>query len=183
MAAIFAFRCSCCGELHEGSPSIGFDAPLHYAELDADERAAQAQLGDDLCTIDHTDRRDHFVRVCLELPIHGHADPFVWGVWVSLSAENFARYRETWDAPDTADRYFGWFCNRLPGYPGCVPGSSSSRANIPWRSTSTRVSACRVRRPLPSWCCTRAGMTIRRQVKRASSMLGPGTLGSFLPRG
>jgi hypothetical protein len=104
MAAIFAFRCSCCGELHEGSPSIGFDAPLHYAELDADERAAQAQLGDDLCTIDHTDRRDHFVRVCLE-------------VWVSLSAENFARYRETWDAPDTADRYFGWFCNRLPGYP------------------------------------------------------------------
>jgi hypothetical protein len=57
------------------------------------------------------------VRVCLELPIHGHAEPFVWGVWVSLSAENFARYRETWDAPDTADRYFGWFCNRLPGYP------------------------------------------------------------------
>ena len=120
MAAIFAFRCSCCGELHEGSPSIGFDAPLHYAELDAAEREAQVRLGSDLCTIDHDDHRDHFVRACLEIPIHGHAEPFVWGVWVSLSAENFARYRDTWEAPETTDRYFGWLCNRLPGYPDTV---------------------------------------------------------------
>ncbi len=117
MGTTFAFRCSCCGELHEGLPDIGFDAPLHYAELDDDERAARAELGGDLCTIDHDDRRDHFVRACLEIPVHGHAEPFVWGVWVSLSAVNFARYRDSWDAPDPEDRYFGWFCNRLPGYP------------------------------------------------------------------
>lgn len=117
MGALFAFRCGCCGELHEGSPSIGFDMPHHYAELDAAERAALGELGSDLCTITYPDRRDHFVRVCLEVPIHGHAEPFTWGVWVSLSATSFARYRDTWNDPDPADRYFGWFCNRLPGYP------------------------------------------------------------------
>ena len=117
MAAIFAFRCSCCGELHEGSPSIGFDAPLHYHQLDAAERDAHATLDSDLCTIDHDQGRDHFVRACLEIPIRGHVEPFVWGVWVSLSAENFARYRDSWDTPDLDDSYFGWFCNRLPGYP------------------------------------------------------------------
>ncbi|MDX1594745.1 MAG: DUF2199 domain-containing protein, partial [Gammaproteobacteria bacterium] len=100
MAAIFTFRCSCCGARHEGAPSIGFDVPHHYAELDEAERAAMARLGSDLCTIDHGDRRDHFVRACLEVPIVGHDEAFVWGVWVSLSAANFARYRETWDAPD-----------------------------------------------------------------------------------
>lgn len=117
MAAIFAFRCSCCGDLHEGAPSIGFDAPHHYAELDPQEQAAQATLGSDLCTIEHADGCDYFVRACLEIPILGHAEPFIWGVWVSLSAANFARYRDSWTAPDLDDRYFGWFCNRLPGYP------------------------------------------------------------------
>jgi hypothetical protein len=117
MGALFAFRCSCCGALHEGSPSIGFDMPHPYAELDAAERAALGELGSDLCTITYPDRRDHFVRVCLEVPIHGHAEPFTWGVWVSLSAANYVLYVDTWDAPDPDARWFGWFSNRLPGYP------------------------------------------------------------------
>ena len=117
MAAIFAFRCSCCGELHEGAPSIGFDAPHHYAGLNETERETLATLGSDLCTIDHDEGRDHFVRACLETPIHGHGDPFIWGVWISLSAENFTRYQELPDPPPPGESYFGWFSNRLPGYP------------------------------------------------------------------
>ena len=30
MAAIFAFKCRKCDELHEGSPSFAFDAPATY---------------------------------------------------------------------------------------------------------------------------------------------------------
>jgi len=37
---------------------------------------------------------------------------------VSLSETNFQRYRETLRRPaDASGPYFGWFCNRLPGYP------------------------------------------------------------------
>jgi len=55
--------------------------------------------------------------VLLEIPIHRHREPFRWGVWVSLSQENFQRYLDTWDDPDESDCYFGWFSNRLPFYP------------------------------------------------------------------
>ena len=40
----------------------------------------------------------------------------MWGVWVSLSQNNFERYRETYDEPVETDEYFGWLCNRLPFY-------------------------------------------------------------------
>jgi hypothetical protein len=120
MAAIFAFKCSCCAEVHEGAPSFGFDAPMYYSELTEAERAAKAKLGSDLCTIDHEEGTDYFARVCLEVPIHGHEDPFLWGIWVSLSEQSFQRYRDTWDEPVESDAYFGWFSNRLPVYPDTV---------------------------------------------------------------
>ena len=55
--------------------------------------------------------------MCLEVPIHGVREPFLWGVWVSLSRESFERYVSTYKAPVTTDRYFGWLCNALPCYP------------------------------------------------------------------
>jgi hypothetical protein len=50
MAAIFAFKCNCCGDIHEGSPSFAFRAPDHYAELSA-EQQAKNKLSDDLCMV------------------------------------------------------------------------------------------------------------------------------------
>ncbi|MFP5409514.1 MAG: DUF2199 domain-containing protein [Gammaproteobacteria bacterium] len=38
MGAIFAFKCSCCGELHEGSPSFAFNAPDQYASLSKEQK-------------------------------------------------------------------------------------------------------------------------------------------------
>ena len=140
MAAIFAFRCSCCGELHEGAPSIGFDAPHHYAVLNETERDTLATLGSDLCTIDHDEGRDHFVRACLEIPIHGHGDPFIWGVWISLSAENFARYQELPDTPPPGESYFAaenpkgelgfYFRSKGGGYPDRMYIRAPSFSNL-----------------------------------------------------
>ncbi len=115
MAAIFSFRCSCCGEVHEGSPSFGFRAPAPYLEQSEAVREA-GNLGTDLCRYSDEDGEHFFIRVCLEVPIHGVEEPFLWGVWVSLSESSFARYLETYDSPDTHDRYFGWFSNYLPYY-------------------------------------------------------------------
>lgn len=119
MASIFAFKCKTCGETHEGSPSFSFDAPWHYSCL-SEEDKAKAMLSSDLCVIGHDEGTDRFIRVVLEIPILSIEEPFMWGVWVSLSEQNFERYLETWEAPDESDSYFGWFCNRLPYYPDTV---------------------------------------------------------------
>jgi len=116
VAAIYAFVCKCCGKIHEGSPSIAFDAPWHYSCLTDDEKKALAKLSSDFCKIAYDDRTDYFIRTVLEVPIHGHDDPFTWGVWVSLSGKSFARYVETFDTPVAGEGYFGWLCNRLPWY-------------------------------------------------------------------
>jgi hypothetical protein len=120
MAGIFAFRCAQCGELHEGSPSFAVAAPMHYEQLDAAQRAAMATLTADTCEIRHPDHVDRFVRVCLEIPIHGVDEPFVWGVWVTLSEANYARYLSLRDAPADGEAWFGWFSTYLPVYPDTI---------------------------------------------------------------
>lgn len=117
MAAIFAFKCSCCGETHEGSPSIGYRMPDQYASLSEEQQATTGTLSEDLCTITHEDGVDRFIRAVLEVPIHGVEEPFLWGVWVSLSEKSFNRYLETYDDPVEGDGFFGWVCNEIPGYP------------------------------------------------------------------
>lgn len=115
MAGIFAFKCSSCEKIHEGSPSFGFKAPDPYLQQSAAVRE-QGKLGSDLCYYQDVDGSHYFIRVVLEVPIHGVTEPFMWGVWVSLSAANYRRYVETFDTPVMTDRYFGWLCNKLPYY-------------------------------------------------------------------
>src|SRR6185312_1701491 len=117
MATIFAFRCSCCGEVHEGSPSIAFKASDPYASLSKEQKAQIGKIDSDFCTITHADRTDYFIRVVLEIPIHGVEEPFLWGIWVSLSEKSFLRYVETYDDPVAGDGFFGWVCNALKEYP------------------------------------------------------------------
>jgi hypothetical protein len=121
MAAIFAFKCSRCGEIHEGSPSMAFNAPYQYASLTEEQKASMGKLTSDFCTISHDQGTDYFVRAVLEVPIHGVEDPFLWGVWVSLSEKSFERYRETYDAPVEGDGFFGWLCNKPEVYAWDAP--------------------------------------------------------------
>lgn len=113
----FKFTCSCCGEIHEGSPSFGFSAPHYYHILSEKDKEYIAKLSDDLCVITYENQTDRFVRAILEIPIGGCDEPFLWGVWVSLSEENFHRYCENFDSDTYQDEYFGWFCSQLPYYP------------------------------------------------------------------
>src|SRR5262245_7193911 len=112
----FSYICATCGQRHEGTPGLSFDAPLHYHQMPAAEREKAAILTADTCEIAG---EDFFIRVCLEVPVHGHDESFVWGVWVSLSRPNFDRYVSTLgkDLFPEGGPYLGWFCNRLPGYP------------------------------------------------------------------
>jgi len=112
----FGFECRTCGEYHVGMPSFGWDYPVQYLAVPAEERGDRVQLGPDHCVIDD---QWFFVRGCLEIPVRGHDEPFSWGVWLSLSRGSFLEYAALHDDPRRAAgaRFFGWLCSAVPGYP------------------------------------------------------------------
>lgn len=114
MSNSFRFKCNTCGDVHEGAPSFSFKAPIHYETLTSEEKREKARLGTDFCLIDE---KNSFIRVLLEIHIHGSDEPFLWGVWVSVSQDNFRMYCDHFRDNDYEDKYFGWFSNRLPYYP------------------------------------------------------------------
>jgi hypothetical protein len=113
---MFRFKCTGCGEWHEGMPTFAAHAPLYYYGIPADERDARCNLTSDTCVVD---RQDFFVRGCLEIPVHDAAEPFAWGVWVSLSQANFDRFLASFDQPKRSNvgPLFGWLSAELPLYP------------------------------------------------------------------
>ncbi len=110
------FTCACCGKEIAGLPDLAFNAPVHYHDLPAAERERRARLDADFCVIDGEDR---FIRGVCPIPVRDTDAHFAWGVWVSLSEANFARYHASFDDEDQSrlGGMFGWLCNRLPSYP------------------------------------------------------------------
>ncbi len=112
----FQFTCSSCDQVHEGIPTFGATAPLSYYAVPEDEREQRCSLGSDDCVIDE---QHFFVRGCLELPVVGYDDPFVWGVWVSLSEESFREWVGSFHQAERSHLgpYFGWLNAWLKPYP------------------------------------------------------------------
>jgi len=115
----FEFRCSSCSEIHRGMPSFGAHAPLSYYEIPVEQRDTRCRLGSDECVIDES---SYFVRGCIELPVHGESEPFVWGVWVSLSEASFRAWLECFDTERRSHigPFFGWLNAWLKPYPDTV---------------------------------------------------------------
>lgn len=113
---MFRFKCTKCDEWHEGVPSFGALAPLSYYAIPEIERAERCKLNADTCVVDG---EYFFIKGCLEIPVQGVEEPFSWGVWVSLSQENFKRYLELFDSPSRSNHgpYFGWLSAAIKGYP------------------------------------------------------------------
>lgn len=133
----FQFKCSECGETHEGAPSFSYDSPHPYYGLSEDQKKNLAKKNEDLCTISYKDgQKDQFIRVTLEIPILDYEETFMWGVWVSLSETNFEKYVEHFHDEIQEGTYFGWFQSRLPYYPNTLNLKSSmhlrSGRQRPW---------------------------------------------------
>lgn len=115
----YAWTCRCCGKQYDTLPlDYGTSAPALWFGLSESDREARAVLTADYCRIDE----HQFLRGCIEVPVHGLNDVFVWGAWVSLSEESMERAMELWDAPviDGEPPRFGWLCSALPIYPQTV---------------------------------------------------------------
>lgn len=97
-------------------PTFGATAPLSYYTISEAEREHRCDLGSDDCVIDE---KQFFVRGCLEIPVYGQSDPFVWGVWVSLSEANFRKWVQVIgeDRRSHVGPFFGWLDAWLKPYP------------------------------------------------------------------
>ena len=97
-------------------PAFDAEAPLFYYLIPEHERAARCELSSDVCVVDG---KYFFVRGCIEIPVHGADEPFVWGVWVSLSEASFSQYLDSYDEPRRAHLgpFFGWLSASFKVYP------------------------------------------------------------------
>ena len=82
---MFRFKCTSCDEWHEGMPTFGADAPLYLYGIPAEEGTSRCVLEADTCVVD---QEHFFVRGCLEIPVQDETEPFIWGVWISLSRKS-----------------------------------------------------------------------------------------------
>ncbi|WGS43842.1 DUF2199 domain-containing protein [Burkholderia sp. JSH-S8] len=115
----FSFRCVTCGKTHHGIPSFFAKAPFNYYQIPEEERAHRCSLGSDDCVIDES---LFFVRGSIEIPVHGFAESFSWGVWLSLSEASFQEWVRTFDVAKRSHvgPFFGWLNTQLSVYPETI---------------------------------------------------------------
>jgi hypothetical protein len=123
------WKCGSCDEWHKGPClDFGYDAP-HYWRDEHKEASRRLRLlprwsrkkpktflDEDFCAIED---RDFFVRGVLHLPIIGAAETLRWGVWGSLSRQNFEMLLKMNEDPKRTDlpAMFSWLSTRIPEYP------------------------------------------------------------------
>ena len=112
----FQFKCSCCDEVHKGIPSFGWDYPIQLLDVPENERSSRVDMGSDDCVIDE---KWFYIRGCIEIPVHGYSDPFIWGAWVSLSKQNFAAWIKCFGKNQRSHigPFFGWLSADFSPYP------------------------------------------------------------------
>jgi hypothetical protein len=123
------WKCHSCDEWHTGPClDFGYDAPYYWREeKEEDSRnrsslpsrsknSRNAFLNEDYCAIDD---HDFFVRGIIHLPIIGTAETFRWGVWGSLSRDNFQKLLQMDNDPNRVELppMFSWLSSRIPEYP------------------------------------------------------------------
>ncbi|MBZ5507392.1 MAG: DUF2199 domain-containing protein [Acidobacteriia bacterium] len=123
------WKCGSCDEWHTGPClDFGVDSPYYWSKEDEkasrhfrllpkwSQKRNKTFLDEDYCSIDD---KSFFVRGIIHLPIIGAAETLRWGVWGSLSRENFTKLREM---DGNAERVklspmFSWLSSQIPEYP------------------------------------------------------------------
>lgn len=109
------FTCSCCGEHHAELP-MSYSAPAPDIWDESYAGYPDSSLTPERCVI----RDSHFfLKGLIEIPVVGADRPFSWGVWVSLSRDDFTRVVELWETAgrEAEKPYFGWLTTELALYP------------------------------------------------------------------
>ena len=99
--------------------SYGADAPVYWYGIPPGERERRAELSSDQCIID---AQHFFIRGRIRIPVVDSVEPLFFGVWVSVSENNFARATDLWETPGRENEppYFGWLSTEVAPYPKTV---------------------------------------------------------------
>ncbi|ARE78401.1 hypothetical protein B6R96_34390 [Streptomyces sp. Sge12] len=133
MTSDLGFTCSCCDARHPELPmNYTAEAPAVWDPAFAD--ADDCLLSSDQCVIR---ARFYFVKGLVEIPVIGTDERFSWGVWVSLSRENFSRAADLWDTPgrEFEEPYFGRLSTDLLAY---APTTLNLKTNLHTRPLGER---------------------------------------------
>ncbi len=86
----------------------------------------ERQLGSDQCVIKN---KHFFIRGLIRLPVLDADQDFEWGVWVSLSRDNFERASGLWETEgrEAEPPYFGWLSSELRPY---EPSTLNLKTNV-----------------------------------------------------
>jgi hypothetical protein len=163
-----SWHCSTCGETHGDFPlSFAADFPDNYANLGDADRAARTIIGSDQCVIDE---EQFYLRGCLEIPIQGSDEIFMWGLWALLKPADYAGISDSWEEEGRDQKhgpYKGRLANSLKSYP---VDTFNLRLTIKLRSVGERPLFFIDESDHPLAVAQRQGMT-RRQVKDLVSSL------------
>ncbi|MFF3359745.1 DUF2199 domain-containing protein [Streptomyces sp. NPDC002917] len=133
------------------------------------ENDPDSMLSSDQCVI----KGQHFfISGLIEIPVIGSEDVFSWGVWVSLSRENFARALEVWNTEgrEAEKPYFGWLSTELALY---SEGTANLKTNAHTRPVGRRPFIELEPTDHPLAVEQRTGMTQDRVREIAMAMLHP----------
>jgi hypothetical protein len=116
------WTCPCCGLKHGGLFDLACGKPDFWQgsavkRPNSEIHTSSNILTEDFCVLEG---EHFFIRCVLRLPVVSRPDThFGFGVWTTLSKENFDLYIETFDSGEQGlmGPWFGWFSNRLKGYP------------------------------------------------------------------
>ena len=123
------WKCGTCEEWHYG-PCLDFSyaSPVYWTAGNEAIEAIESEspnsgsdelptslLNEDICILDG----NYFVRGIIHLPIIGTKETFRWGVWGSLSRENFEKLMLMNDDPKRVELppMFSWLSNQIDEYP------------------------------------------------------------------
>ncbi len=129
------FICATCGQTHEGLAfSFAAEFPDPCANLSQDERDTRAVIGSDQVILDG---QHFFLRGCLEIPIIGHSEPFLWGLWATVWEKDFDEIADCWESPDR-EKTHGPFKGRLANSVSDYPETMNLRLRIVLQPVGTR---------------------------------------------
>src|SRR5690349_8147603 len=113
-----SYICATCGQSHAGLPfSFAADSPDMYANLSQEQRDSRTIIGTDQCIIDE---QHFFLRGCLEIPIIGEPEPFIWGLWATVWEKDFDEISASWELQGrekTHGPFKGRLANSIKDYP------------------------------------------------------------------
>jgi hypothetical protein len=155
-------NCATCGKQHQGLPrSFAADFPDMYANMTREERDARTIIGSDQCVVD---QQWFFIRGCLEIPVAGSSEPFLWGLWASVLEPAFDEISETWEK-NGREEVHGPFKGRLANSLSVYAGTLNVKVSIAIQPVGTRPlrssnAMAFTKTGLRSWhrcCCIRNG--------------------------